>query len=260
MNLVVNARDAMPTGGMLRMVTKETVLPVSLKGESSDTPSGRYVRLIVSDTGIGMSDEVKSHLFEPFFTTKGIGKGTGLGLATVYGIVRQAGGTVLVDSEVGHGTAFHVLFPALDSVSEILPQATAHTSPRGHETVLVVEDEEAVRRFTRVSLEMQGYRVYVAASAREALSMEEGELAHVTLLITDVIMPGIGGRELADALRHRCPAMRVLYMSGYTNDAVVRHGLEAATDAFLQKPFTPHALARKVRDVLDGHPPRVNGS
>ena len=149
---------------------------------------------------------MKSHLFEPFFTTKGIGKGTGLGLATVYGIVRQAGGTVLVDSEVGRGTAFHVMFPALESASEPPPKATAQASPRGHETVLVVEDEEAVRRFTRVSLELQGYRVRVAASARDALVDGRHELAHVKLLITDVIMPGIGGRQLAQALRERWPA------------------------------------------------------
>jgi PAS domain S-box-containing protein len=252
MNLVVNARDAMPTGGLLRVTTKETLLPVALTGDSADTPSGRYVRLIVTDTGVGMSDAVKSHLFEPFFTTKGIGKGTGLGLATVYGIVRQAGGTVLVDSEVGRGTSFHVLFPALECVDETPLQPSAPLLPRGHETVLIVEDEDAVRRFARVSLQMQGYRVHEAASAREALSMDATTLSQVALLITDVVMPAIGGRQLAGDLRRRWPGIRVLYISGYTDDAVVRHGLEAAADAFLQKPFTPQGLARKVRDVLDG--------
>ena len=255
MNLVVNARDAMPTGGLLQVSTRETVLPVGLTGESSDTPSGRYVKLVVSDTGIGMSDAVKAHLFEPFFTTKGVGKGTGLGLATVYGIVRQAGGTILVDSEVGKGTTFHVLFPARDTVSEVDRPRPTHTSPKGHETLLIVEDEPAVRRFTRVSLERQGYRVHEAASGGDALAMDDADLAEVSLLITDVIMPLVGGRQLADELRERCPDMRVLYMSGYTDDAVVRHGLESATDAFLQKPFTPRGLARKVRDVLDAHMP-----
>jgi PAS domain S-box-containing protein len=253
MNLVVNARDAMPTGGLLEVSTGVALVPTTQSTESADVPSGRYVRLTVSDSGAGMSAEVKSHLFEPFFTTKGVGKGTGLGLATVYGIVKQAGGTITVDSDVGRGTAFHVLFPAVEREPAAAPADGPQATPAGHETLLVVEDEDAVRRFTKLALEMQGYVVYEATSAATALALPHESLSTVALLLTDVVMPGTGGRQLADALRQRYPDMRVLYMSGYTDDAVVRHGLEAATDAFLQKPFTPDALARKVRDVLDAH-------
>ena len=256
MNLVVNARDAMPTGGVLRVATASRLVSAVPTGEAIDVPAGRYVCLSVSDSGAGMTDAVKSHIFEPFFTTKAIGKGTGLGLATVYGIVRQAGGTVLVESAVGHGTAFHVLFPAVNEVPAAGAPVPAHGAPQGHETLLVVEDEDAVRRFTRLALELQGYIVHEASSATQALAMPPQALDSVDLLITDVVMPVTGGRQLADALRQRHPRMRVLYMSGYTDDAVVRHGLESATDAFLQKPFTPEALGRKVREVLDATPPR----
>jgi PAS domain S-box-containing protein len=252
MNLVVNARDAMPTGGLLRVTATETLVPPG-SAEPSDVPAGTYVRLSVTDSGVGMSDAVKSHIFEPFFTTKGVGKGTGLGLATVYGIVRQAGGTIVVDSALGRGTSFHVLLPAQSmAAADQAAVAVAHV-PHGSETILLVEDEEAVRRFARFALEMHGYVVHEVGLARQALTLDVAALAHVSLLVTDVVMPGMGGRQLADQLRQRHPGMRVLYMSGYTDDAVVRHGLETSTDAFIQKPFTPQGLARKVREVLDAH-------
>ncbi|BCS30996.1 hypothetical protein TBR22_A01950 [Luteitalea sp. TBR-22] len=251
LNLAVNARDAMPTGGLLRVTATEAQVAIGTS-DLTDVPPGAYVRLTVSDSGAGMTEAVKSHIFEPFFTTKGIGKGTGLGLATVYGIVRQAGGTILVETALGQGTSFHVLLPAQTLAIPEGDQTAAAHAPHGTETLLLVEDEEAVRRFARLALEMHGYVVHEVATARQALALDVAALAHVSLLVTDVVMPGMGGRQLADQLRRRHPGMRVLYMSGYTDDAVVRHGLEASSDAFIQKPFTPQGLARKVREVLDG--------
>jgi CheY-like chemotaxis protein len=253
MNLVVNARDAMPTGGLLQVSTAPAfvTVPAAADGGGGELPPGAYVRLSVSDSGAGMTEAVRSHIFEPFFTTKGVGKGTGLGLATVYGIVRQAGGTILVDSTPGQGSTFRVLLPAQAGAQTSESVAMALQTPPGTETVLIVEDEEAVRKFARLALELQGYTVHEESSARQALTLDAERLAGVSLLITDVVMPGLGGRHLADQLRQRHPGLRVLYMSGYTDDAVVRHGLEASVDAFIQKPFTPQGLARKVREVLD---------
>jgi PAS domain S-box-containing protein len=251
MNLAVNARDAMPRGGRLRITTADATLTTSAD-ELSEVPAGPYVRLTVSDTGEGMSEAVQSHIFEPFFTTKGLGKGTGLGLATVYGIVRQAGGTIRVDSGVGRGTSFHVFLPALDGPVGEAGARAGGVSPRGHEVVLIVEDEPSVRQFTMSALEAHGYEVHAASSPTEALRIAEGLGERVRLLITDVVMPGMGGGQLADTLRAAYPGLRVLFMSGYNDDAVVRHGVETATDAFLQKPFTPAALAARVRAVLDG--------
>jgi PAS domain S-box-containing protein len=254
MNLVVNARDAMPAGGFLRVSTAERQVTPRVAADPPEVPEGHYVRLTVSDSGAGMSEAVKARVFEPFFTTKGVGKGTGLGLATVYGIVRQAGGTVQVESVAGRGTTFHVLFPAVETRDVPAAAVVTQAPPRGIETVLIVEDEDAVRRFARLALEMQGYAVHDASSAQEVLALDTALLAGVDLLVTDVVMPGTGGRVLADLLRQRFPRMRVLYISGYTDDAVVRSGLETAADAFLLKPFTPEALARKVREVLDTAP------
>jgi PAS domain S-box-containing protein len=251
-NLVVNARDAMPTGGVLRIATSSHVLAGGGRGTVAEVPAGTYVRLTVADTGAGMPDAVKAHIFEPFYTTKGVGQGTGLGLATVYGIVRQAGGTVTVDSAVDAGTSFHVLLPAVDH-AEVVAQsgAAALPAPRGKETLLVVEDEPGVRQLTRLVLQAQGYTVHEAASPRAAEAFAQSSSEHIDLLITDVVMPGVSGHQLASSLRAGRPGLRVLYMSGYTDDAVLRRGVETATDAFLQKPFTPLVLARKVRDVLD---------
>jgi two-component system, cell cycle sensor histidine kinase and response regulator CckA len=250
LNLAVNAKDAMPKGGKLTIETRG----VRLRGEDAalypDLPPGRYVQLAVSDTGTGMTDEVKRHLFEPFFTTKEQGKGTGLGLAVVHGAVKQSGGRVDVYSELGIGTTFKILLPGVAASAPA--SATVQIAPRGAETVLLVEDEAGVRKFGRLALETQGYAVLEAAGGEEALRAAEQHAGPIHLLVTDVVMPRMGGREVAESLRVRHAGLKVLYVSGYTDDAVVRHGIVEATDAFLQKPFTPLALARKVRAILDG--------
>ncbi|MBA4192720.1 MAG: hybrid sensor histidine kinase/response regulator [Planctomycetaceae bacterium] len=251
MNLALNARDAMPKGGHLTIETKniESVVTASLLAPTAQ--SEQFVQVSVSDTGTGMTDEVKAKIFEPFFTTKGVGKGTGLGLATVYGIVKQAGGQIEVNSTLGTGTTFTVQLPAVSILSSE-PRPSGLVSPaRGTETILLVEDEQAVRKYTRQALEKQGYKVLEAASGVEAIHVAEKHTGPIHLLVTDVVMPGMGGRDLSEAIRARLPEVRVLFMSGYTDDAVVRHGVVDATDAFLQKPFAPLALARKVRAILD---------
>lgn len=248
LNLAVNARDAMPQGGKLTIETRNTDLGRSYL----EVPPGPYVLLAVSDTGVGMTEEVKAHIFEPFFTTKGVGKGTGLGLATVYGIVKQSGGHVAVYSEPGVGTTFKIYFPR---VSEAVKTGRsfhgAEPVPGGSETVLVVEDEEAVRNLTRHVLHECGYRVLAAGNGREALAVAREHGGAIDLLVTDVIMPELGGRRLAEQLGPLHPDMKVLFLSGYTDDAVFRHGVLLEQTNFLQKPFSPAVLARKVREVLD---------
>jgi two-component system, cell cycle sensor histidine kinase and response regulator CckA len=217
-----------------------------------DLGPGRYVQLAVTDTGAGMTEDVKTRIFEPFFTTKDQGKGTGLGLATVYGIVKTYGGHVGVASAVGIGTTFQLLFPAAsEEVTRAAPGAVA-VAPRGTETVLLVEDDAGVRGVAQVALRMHGYVVLEADSGSDAIRAAEEHAGPIHILLTDVVMPGMGGREVAGAVRARRPEIKVVYMSGYTDDAVVRHGIVEATDAFLQKPFAPLSLARKVRAVLDG--------
>jgi two-component system, cell cycle sensor histidine kinase and response regulator CckA len=251
MNLAVNARDAMPQGGTLTIATAGAAVdPVRAKRHPGARP-GLHAVLIVRDTGGGMSREVRDHLFEPFFTTKGLGKGTGLGLATVHGIVTQSGGFIEVESEPGRGSTFSVYLPETGTSPEAEVPAEKTALPAGSETVLLVEDEPAVREYARLALEHSGYRVLVAREGAEALQLAQGEAAPVPLLVTDVVMPGMSGRELAERLRPDWPELRVLYLSGYTDDALVRHGV-ATGAAFLQKPFAPAALARKVREVLDG--------
>jgi CheY-like chemotaxis protein len=199
-----------------------------------------------------MTDEVKARLFEPFFTTKGVGKGTGLGLATVYGIVKQAGGDVTVHTRVGAGTTFAILLPAVPETAVPVESKALRLAPRGTETVLLTEDADAVRKLVRRALEMQGYTVLEAGTGADAERALDAHPGPIHLLVTDVVMPDLNGRELANAVRARRPGVKVLYISGYTDDAVVRHGVSEAADAFLQKPFTPLSLARKVREVLDG--------
>ncbi len=250
MNLAVNARDAMPLGGRLTIETANE----EVREDDPCYPGlrpGRYVRLAVSDTGQGMTKEVKARVFEPFFTTKAPGKGTGLGLATVYGIVQACGGHIAVDSTVGAGTTFTVLLPAERPAADPPPEERLLIALRGAETVLVVEDDNEVRRLARIALAVQGYTVLEAASGAEAAQVAATHAGPIHLLLTDVVMPGQGGREVAEAIRARCPGVKVLYMSGYTDDAVLRHGVREATDAFLHKPFTALGLARQVRAVLD---------
>ena len=250
MNLAVNARDAMPNGGLLTIETGNVDLDESYMQAHPLATAGRYVMLAVTDTGMGMDAATQARIFEPFFTTKEAGKGTGLGLATVQGIVQQSGGFIWVYSEPDHGTCFKVYLPRVDAPVSTADQVSVERT-RGTETVLVVEDVAAVRAVTRKMLERYGYRVLDAADGEAAIRVadESGERIH--LLLTDVVMPNINGRDLAALFAKTRPTTKVLFMSGYTDDAVVRHGILQEGIAYLQKPFTPESLARKVRGVLD---------
>jgi two-component system cell cycle sensor histidine kinase/response regulator CckA len=250
MDLCENARDAMPDGGLLRVETDNVELDPGSADRHQPMPSGRYVRLTVSDTGRGIEKEVLPRIFEPFFTTKGPGKGTGLGLATVYGIVRQAGGYVWVYSEVGYGTTVKLYLPRIDEPAESAhPQEAAKLS-RGSETILLVEDEPSLRMIAREILEENGYRVIDAAGGAEGLEIVRRHADPIHLLITDVVMPGMNGRALAESSTAARPQMKVLYISGYTDDVIAHHGVLEPGTAFLGKPFTAQALLRRVRDVL----------
>ncbi len=252
MNLVVNSSDAMPKGGHITIETQNIDLDDNYAGQHISVMPGHYVMLAVTDTGAGIDDETMPHIFEPFFTTKGVGKGTGLGLSTVYGIIKQSGGNIWVYSEVGKGTTFKIYFPRVDD--EIKNVEKTHAPARlqkGTETVLLVEDEELVRGLSRDTLESCGYKVIDADNGVEALALCEDGKLKIDLLLTDVVMPQMGGRELAEKLMQKFPKIRVLFTSGYTDDAVVRHGIIAKGTNFLQKPFSLDALARKVRETLD---------
>jgi len=251
MNLVVNARDAMPKGGKLTIETGNTEIKSSRAGDVALVP-GRYVMLAVSDTGCGMDGETQAHIFEPFFTTKGPGKGTGLGLSTVYGIVKQSGGYIFVYSEVNRGSTFKVYLPRIEGEVEVTePPQIPIALCSGTETVLLVEDEPGVRVLVRETLHLYGYKVLEARHGYEALLLEQEYLNPIHLLITDVVMPQMSGREVADRLSSSRGDIKVLYISGYTEAAVIHHGVLDPGTAFLQKPFTPDDLVRKVREVLD---------
>jgi len=253
MNLAVNARDAMPNGGKLTLETGNVDLDEAYAADHYPGRAGPFVLLAVSDTGIGMSEETQAHMFEPFFTTKEKGKGTGLGLATVYGIIKQSGGFIWVYSEVGHGTTFKLYLPRVEELAERAsqPAQAPARAARGTETVLVVEDEAPVRSVARQVLERHGYTVLEAPSAEAALDLATRYSGTIHLLLTDVVMPGLNGRELASRLATLRPDARVIFMSGYTDDAVTRHGVLEPGSTYVQKPFTPDAIARKVREVLD---------
>jgi PAS domain S-box-containing protein len=255
MNLAVNARDAMPRGGRLKITTANAILDEGFARQHVGATAGRYVSLTVMDTGCGMTPDVLAHMFEPFFTTKPIGKGTGLGLSTVYGIVKQNAGYITVESTVGTGTTFTVYWPQVDEPAEVQDSGRpAPRSLRGSETVLLVEDEAAVRELVRKMLKRYGYRVLVAQDAADALVTEKHHPGSIDVLLTDIVMPGLNGPDLAQRLVRRRPAIAVLYMSGFAQHLAVGLGSLSGRADFLQKPFTPETLALKVRECLDRHP------
>ncbi len=248
MNLALNARDAMPQGGRLEISTRHVELSGTFAAAHLEVRAGPYILLRVRDTGIGMDAAVRAHLFEPFFTTKGPGKGTGLGLATVYAVVKEAGGAIDVVSAAGQGTTVHVYLPqAAEPAGPAPPRSLP--APGGAETVLVVEDEPRRARLLGDTLRSRGYVVLEASNGLEALRVAAGHDGPIHLLVTDVVMPHLSGRALAEHLAALRPALKVLYLSGYTDDAIMRHGVHEGS-AFLQKPFTPDALAQQVRAVL----------
>ncbi|HSK73939.1 MAG TPA: ATP-binding protein, partial [Pyrinomonadaceae bacterium] len=252
MNLAVNARDAMPQGGNLIIETANVLLDKEYVFQHFTVRAGSYVMLAVSDTGVGIEEETQEYIFEPFFTTKEVGKGTGLGLATVYGIVKQSGGYVWVYSEVGRGTTFKIYLPRVDEDVQ-MPEKdeTTESIPGGTETILLVEDEEMVRNLSRQILQTCGYKVLEARNGVEALSICQDSDSKIDLLMTDVVMPQMGGRELAEKLEQMYPQIRLLFTSGYTDDAIIRQGVIKTGENFIQKPFTFEALAKKVRELLD---------
>jgi len=252
MNLVLNARDAMPQGGKLTLATSNVNFDKDASGARPEVAPGPYVMLTVCDDGCGISQEMQSRIFEPFFTTKEKGKGTGLGLSTVYGIVRQSEGCVWVDSEEGQGAAFKLCLPRVKEQFDLLDPAEERGAPlRGSETILLVEDEESLRSLVQDILEGLGYKVLAAKSGDEGITLCKQHPAPIPLLLTDVVMPGMSGTDLAKHLKFLYPEMRLLYMSGYTEDVMLRQGILGPGAAFLGKPFTPQAIAHRVREVLD---------
>jgi len=250
MNLSVNARDAMPVGGRLMIATANVELKAPLAGRTDASP-GRYIRLNVTDTGTGMASDVVGRIFEPFFTSKGVGKGTGLGLAVVHSIVEQSGGHIVVESALGAGTTFSIYLPASEDGVGVSGEGTRVAPSKGHETILLVEDEASLRNLAARALRGRGFNVLLAADGTEALRLFETYRGPIDLLATDVVMPNMDGRELADRLRARIPGLKVLFLSGYMDDALLRRGVFRADETLLQKPFTPSSLAQRVREVLD---------
>ncbi|HTD51581.1 MAG TPA: ATP-binding protein [Thermoanaerobaculia bacterium] len=251
MNLAINARDAMPRGGRLTIETRNTQLDGSHWRKDFPVQSGDYSLLAVTDTGVGIPPEIQTRLFEPFFTTKPRGEGTGLGLSTVYGIVKQSGGYIWVYSEPGAGSTFKVYLPRVDAPLSTSDALRPATSAGGTETILFVEDEREVRSLVEKLLRLQGYKVLSAADPAAAIAHARGHSGVIDLLITDVMLPGLSGRDLAHQIQKLKPEIPILYISGYSDDAVVRHGNLDAGTHFLQKPFTPLQLGRKIREILD---------
>jgi signal transduction histidine kinase len=252
MNLVVNARDAMPNGGKLTIETGTVQLSPSFSAKQVGLPPGEYVTLSITDTGIGMDEETQSHMFEPFFTTKNPGRGTGLGLATAYGIIRQSGGAIQIVSQLGKGTMARIYLPPARAKTPVAAERSAQAGPMtGVETILLVEDEARVRKLIVDVLTSRGYRVLEATRGEEALRLSKLHDGAIHLMVVDVVMPEISGPELVRQIAPIRPGTNVLYISGYTDEAIVHHGIPESGAAFLQKPFLPDALARKVREVLD---------
>jgi two-component system, cell cycle sensor histidine kinase and response regulator CckA len=245
----------MPGGGQLTIETANVELSASAAPQHVGVPPGPYVMLLVNDTGSGMDELTRAHIFEPFYTTKEQGKGTGLGLATVYGIITQSEGAIRVDSEVGRGVTFRIYLPRVDAAAELRSgPADGRDERTGSETILLVEDEPQVRYLARSVLEARGYTVLEATQPDEAIQHAEQHSGPIDLLLTDVVMPGASGPELAALLADQRPGVPVVYMSGYASETLLGHGLREGELEFLQKPFTPVALAQKVRDVLDARP------
>jgi two-component system, cell cycle sensor histidine kinase and response regulator CckA len=251
MNLALNSRDAMAGGGKLTIETKNVLLDASYASEHFGVIPGEHAMLALSDTGVGMDKETQSRIFEPFFTTKSRGKGTGLGLSTVFGIVKQSGGNIWVYSEPGRGATFRIYLPKANETEESRQEISPPVRLHGTETVLIAEDQDEVRVVARDILTRYGYHVLDTRNAGEALLVCERHPRTIHLLLTDVVMPHMSGRELAERVASLRPEMRVLYMSGYTDNAIVHHGILDPDVAYLQKPLVPESLARRVREVLD---------
>jgi CheY-like chemotaxis protein len=251
LNLAVNARDAMPEGGTLQITTANIELGAADAGRRLSALPGPYVLLTVSDTGVGMTQEVKRRVFEPFFTTKPTGKGTGLGLSTVYGIVKHVGGDLSLRSEPGWGTAFDVYFPRIQGEApEVIQAAKPVALPAGSGTVLLAEDDHALRALTERVLLSAGFTVLPARSGSHALEIARNHAGRIDIVISDVVMPDLSGPDFVARLHRNRPEARVLYVSGYTDDEVMRRGVLAGEKAFLQKPFTPEQLLQKIREVM----------
>jgi two-component system cell cycle sensor histidine kinase/response regulator CckA len=252
LNMAMNAAEAMPSGGKLTLETGNVTLEADYVSQYPDLKAGEYVMLAITDSGAGMTEEIKARIFEPFFTTKGAGQGTGLGLSSCYGIIKQSGGHIDVYTELGRGTTFKIYLPRVEGLAGTRVQRPETPEPvRGTETILLVEDDPALRDMATMLLRRLGYTVFPAANGLEALAMHSGETGHVDLLLTDVVMPHLDGRELAGRMRALYPGIRVLFTSSYAGNAVVHLGLLDENDALLQKPFTPSALAGKLREALD---------
>lgn len=251
MNLVVNARDAMPDGGDLTVSTLNVEVSDDRAAVHPKLKPGRYVMVTVTDTGTGMEEETKQHIFEPFFTTKGPEKGTGLGLSTVYGIVKQSGGWIDVSSDIGVGTSVKLYFPRIDgSSSEVQPEASRIRGAFGEETILIVEDQEYVRQYVKSILEAYCYRVLAAANGDEAVAVAHNYSGEIHLLLTDVVLPGINGKQVTERLKAMRPSLKVLFMSGYSSDVIAHRGVLDSGVAYIPKPFSPGGLTNKIREVL----------
>jgi two-component system cell cycle sensor histidine kinase/response regulator CckA len=258
--LVLNAREAMPDGGEVSIATADLQLSTARDATPRVIPPGQYVELSIRDTGVGMDEATRGRLFEPFFTTRGSGRGTGLGLAMLQQFAMQSGGFVTVDSELGQGTCFHIYLPTVPLPAPPRAATSGADSPAGSETVLVVEDDEAVRQFTRAVLMAAGYQVLSAADGNDAMILARSHTGPVHLLITDVVMPVLDGHALADQFHALHPAGRILFTSGYTPEAVSRRGITIPASQFIQKPYAPAALCRHVRAALDATAPQSSSS